>query len=132
MELKDIQELMKVLKKEELTELKVRYGKVKLTLTNLEENKQVPVKQVEQSKVEKKVEEVKPKEEIIKSQNVGRIKLGRIEKGTAVEKGTVLAKISTIGIDTDVKSTVKGVIKEILVSDQAAVDFAKPLFVIEI
>ena len=32
MELKDIQELMKVLKKEELTELKVRYGKVKLTL----------------------------------------------------------------------------------------------------
>ena len=124
MELKDIQELMKVLKKEELTELKVRYGKVKLTLTNLEENKQVPVKQVEQSKVEKKVEEVKPKEEIIK--------LGRIEKGTTVEKGTVLAKISTIGIDTDVKSTVKGVIKEILVSDQAAVDFAKPLFVIEI
>ena len=30
------------------------------------------------------------------------------------------------------KVLVKGVIKEILVSDQAAVDFAKPLFVIEI
>ena len=34
MELKDIQELMKVLKKEDIAELKVRYGKVKLTLTN--------------------------------------------------------------------------------------------------
>ena len=33
MELKDIQELMKVLKKENIAELKVRYGKVKLTLT---------------------------------------------------------------------------------------------------
>jgi len=36
MELKDIKELMKVLKKEEMHEIKVRYGKVKLTLTNSE------------------------------------------------------------------------------------------------
>ena len=36
MELKDIQELMQVLKKEDLAEIKVRYGKVKLTLTNSE------------------------------------------------------------------------------------------------
>ena len=39
MELKDIQELMKVLKKEDIAELKVRYGKVKLTLTNSENTK---------------------------------------------------------------------------------------------
>ena len=34
MELKDIQELMKVMKEEKLEELKVQYGKVKLTLIN--------------------------------------------------------------------------------------------------
>ena len=39
MELKDIQELMKVLKKEDIAELKVRYGKIKLTLTNSENTK---------------------------------------------------------------------------------------------
>ena len=54
MELKDIQELMKVLKKEDIAELKVRYGKVKLTLTNSEntniKNKAVPITE----KVEKK------------------------------------------------------------------------------
>ena len=32
MELKDIKELMKVLKKEEMHEIKVRYGLVKLTI----------------------------------------------------------------------------------------------------
>ena len=37
MELRDIKELMKVLKKEEMHEIKVRYGKVKLTIKNSEE-----------------------------------------------------------------------------------------------
>ena len=41
MELKDIQELMQVLKKEDLAEIKVRYGKVRLTLTNSETVKTV-------------------------------------------------------------------------------------------
>lgn len=36
MELRDIQELMQVLKKENLTEMKIKYGNVKLTLTNSE------------------------------------------------------------------------------------------------
>ena len=79
MELKDIKELMKVLKKEEMHEIKVRYG-----------------------------------------------------KGMSVQKGMKLGKISTIGVETDVKSPVNGILKEILVSDQAAVDFAKPLFIIEV
>jgi pyruvate carboxylase 1 len=49
-----------------------------------------------------------------------------------VHKGMKLGKITTIGVETDVKSPVNGVLKEILVSDQAAVDFAKPLFIIEV
>ena len=42
MELKDIKELMKVLKNEEMSELKVRYGKIKLTLTNSGQYKEEP------------------------------------------------------------------------------------------
>ena len=68
----------------------------------------------------------------VKSQNVGIIKLSKIEKGMEVVKGTILGKIRTIGVDTDVKSPAKGILKEILVSDQASVDFAKPLFIIEV
>ena len=132
MELKDIKELMKVLKKEEMHEIKVRYGKVKLTIKNSEEPR------VENIKTEIKVEKKENQkidtvnEEIVKSQNVGEIKLANLEKGMSVQKGMRLGKISTIGVETDVKSPVNGILKEILVSDQAAVDFAKPLFIIEV
>ena len=132
MELKDIKELMKVLKKEKMHEIKVRYGKVKLTIKNSEEPR------VENIKTEIKVEKKENQkidtvnEEIVKSQNVGEIKLANLEKGMPVQKGMKLGKISTIGVETDVKSPVNGVLKEILVSDQAAVDFAKPLFIIEV
>ena len=132
MELKDIQELMKVLKKEDIAELKVRYGKVKLTIKNSEDpnidNIRTEIKT--EKKEEQKIDTVK--EEIVKSQNVGEIKLANLEKGMPVQKGMKLGKISTIGVETDVKSPVNGVLKEILVSDQAAVDFAKPLFIIEV
>ena len=132
MELKDIKELMKVLKKEEMHEIKVRYGKVKLTIKNSEEPR------VENIKTEIKVEKKENQkidtvnEEIVKSQNVGEIKLANLEKGMSVQKGMKLGKITTIGVETDVKSPVNGILKEILVSDQAAVDFAKPLFIIEV
>ena len=132
MELKDIKELMKVLKKEEMHEIKVRYGKVKLTIKNSEDpnidNIRTEIKT--EKKEEQKIDTVK--EEIVKSQNVGEIKLANLEKGMSVQKGMKLGKISTIGVETDVKSPVNGVLKEILVSDQAAVDFAKPLFIIEV
>ena len=131
MELKDIKELMKVLKKEEMHEIKVRYGKVKLTIKNSEEPRVENIKT--EIKVEKKNQKIDTvNEEIVKSQNVGEIKLANLEKGMSVQKGMKLGKISTIGVETDVKSPVNGILKEILVSDQAAVDFAKPLFIIEV
>ena len=131
MELKDIKELMKVLKKEEMHEIKVRYGKVKLTIKNSEEPRVENIKtEIKAEKENQKIDTVN--EEIVKSQNVGEIKLANLEKGMPVQKGMKLGKISTIGVETDVKSPVNGVLKEILVSDQAAVDFAKPLFIIEV
>ena len=134
MELKDIQELMKVLKKEDIAELKVRYGKVKLTLTNCE-NKKIVNTAAALPKVtkEKKIAKaVLPAEEIVKSSNVGKIKLLSPKTGTLVKKGQILAKIKTMGIDNDVKATVNGTLKEVLVADGSAVDFAKELFKIEV
>ena len=130
MELKDIQELMKVMKKEELEELKIRYGKIKLTLINSCDASQ-KINVSHPVKVMKKEEKVK-KEEIIKSDNVGKIKLLNVNSGKEVKKGEILAKIYTMGIENEVKSTVDGVIKEVLVSDGIAVDFSKELFKIEI
>ena len=129
-ELKDIQELMKVMKKEELEELKIRYGKMKLTLINSCDASQ-KINVSHPVKVMKKEEKVK-KEEIIKSDNVGKIKLLNVNSGKEVKKGEILAKIYTMGIENEVRATVDGVIKEVLVSDGIAVDFSKELFKIEI
>lgn len=130
MELKDIQELMKVMKKEELEELKIRYGKIKLTLINSCDASQ-KINVSHPVKVMKKEEKVK-NEEIIKSDNVGKIKLLNVNSGKEVKKGEILAKIYTMGIENEVRATVDGVIKEVLVSDGIAVDFSKELFKIEI
>ena len=130
MELKDIQELMKVMKKEELEELKIRYGKMKLTLINSCDASQ-KINVSHPVKVMKKEEKVK-KEEIIKSDNVGKIKLLNVNSGKEVKKGEILAKIYTMGIENEERATVDGVIKEVLVSDGIAVDFSKELFKIEI
>ena len=134
MELKDIQELMKVLKKEDIAELKVRYGKIKLTLTNSENTKIVNTVTASPKITEKKktAKVALPAEEIVKSSNVGKIRLISSKTGTLVKKGQILAKITTMGIDNDVKSTVNGILKEVLVADGSAVDFAKELFKIEV
>ena len=134
MELKDIQELMKVLKKEDIAELKVRYGKVKLTLTNSENTKIVNTTAASPkvTKEKKIAKATLPAEEIVKSSNVGKIKLLSPKAGTLVKKGQILAKIKTMGIDNDVKATVNGTLKEVLVADGSAVDFAKELFKIEV
>lgn len=132
MDLNDIKELMKILKKEEMAEIKVRYGKVKLTLKNAEavSNK---AETTSVTKVEQKTPEVPTiNEEVVKSQNVGEIKLVKTEKNIEVSKGMVLAKINTIGLETDIKSPVNGILKEILVVDNSPVDYGKSLFVIEI
>ena len=134
MELKDIQELMKVLKKEDIAELKVRYGKVKLTLTNSENTKIVNTTAASPkvTKEKKIAKATLPAEEIVKSSNVGKIKLLSPKTGTLVKNGQILAKIKTMGIDNDVKATVNGTLKEVLVADGSAVDFAKELFKIEV
>jgi biotin/lipoyl attachment domain-containing protein len=132
MELKDIQELMQVVKKEDLAEMKIRYGNIKLTLTNSQTRQVVNATAPVTKKVQKNIVKSLPKEEVIKSSNVGRIRLINTRVGTSVRKGEILARINTIGIDNDVKATVNGVLKEVLVADGSAVDFAKELFKIEV
>ena len=132
MELKDIQELMQVVKKEDLAEMKIKYGNVKLTLTNSETGQVTNAAAPVTKKVQKNIAKALPKEEVIKSSNVGRIRLINSKVGTSVRKGEILARINTIGIDNDVKATVNGVLKEVLVADGSAVDFAKELFKIEV
>ena len=67
MELRDIKELMKILKEEEMAEIKVKYGKIKLVLTNSETlSKEIPQSEKKKVEVIEKIADT-PKEEVIKS-----------------------------------------------------------------
>ena len=129
MELKEIKELMKLIKEEDLGEIKLNIGTEKLYLKNSKESN-VSV----QSFHEKIVLEEEPEraKEIIKSKNVGKIKFLNIEKDMEVKEGTKLAVIETIGVNTDVKATASGVLTEIFIADQSIVDYGKNLFEIEL
>ena len=132
MELKEIKELIKIIKDENLEDLKINVNGEKLHLTNSTENVQINVEQMSKTSIESEPVELLAQAEIIKSSNVGKIKLLYLEKGMQIKKGAKLAQIATMGVVTDIKAPVSGKLADILVSDQANVDYAKPLFVIEI
>ena len=132
MELKEIKELIKIIKDENLEDLKINVNGEKLHLINSTENVQINVEQISKTSIESEPAELLVQTEIIKSSNVGKIKLLQSEKGMHIKKGTKLAQITTMGVITDIKAPVSGKLADILVSDQANVDYAKPLFVIEI
>ena len=132
MELKEIKELIKIIKDENLEDLKINVNGEKLHLTNSTENVQINVEQISKTSIESEPVELLAQAEIIKSSNVGKIKLLYLEKGMQIKKRAKLAQITTMGVVTDIKAPVSGKLADILVSDQANVDYAKPLFVIEI
>ena len=129
MELKEIKELMKLIKEEDLGEIKVDIGSEKLYLKN-SKTSSVNIQSFQEKIVLE--EEPEPAKEIIKSKNVGKIKLLNIEKEMEVKEGMKLATIETIGVATDIKSPVSGVLTDIFVADQSIVDYGKSLFEIEI
>mgnify|MGYP003560913330 FL=1 len=129
MELKEIKELMKLIKEEDLGEIKVDIGSEKLYLKN-SKTSSVNIQSFQEKIVLE--EEPEPAKEIIKSKNVGKIKFLNIEKDMEVKEGAKLAVIETIGVDTDVKATASGILTEIFIADQSIVDYGTNLFEIEL
>ncbi|MBP9479220.1 MAG: acetyl-CoA carboxylase biotin carboxyl carrier protein subunit [Sebaldella sp.] len=129
MELKEIKELMKLIKEEDLGEIKVDIGSEKLYLKN-SKTSSVNIQSFQEKIVLE--EEPEPAKEIIKSKNVGKIKFLNIEKDMEVKEGAKLAVIETIGVDTDVKANASGILTEIFIADQSIVDYGKNLFEIEL
>ena len=125
MELKEIKELMKLIKEEDLGEIKVNIGAEKLHLKNTK-SPNTNFQSVQEKVVF--IEEPEPAKEIVKSKNVGKIKFLNIEKEMEVKEGAKLATIEAIGVTTDVKAPVSGILTEIFVADQSIVDYGKNLF----
>lgn len=133
MEFKEIKDIINILNETDLTEIDVTVGKERVFIKKDNVVKQV----VKSNKVAKK--EALPKKDIVevKSQNVGNIillnKTGEliVKKGQSVKEGEVLAYIESVGLKSEVKAPISGIISDVLLSNGDVADYGKVLFLIE-
>lgn len=130
MELKELEKIMKVIKNTDLTEFD--YEKDELKLYIKKSNLVLPKK-------EKAVKIESPKKEIvdIKSFNVGKFfystkgNAAKVAIGNTIENGDLIGYIESMGIKTEIFSTVKGKIVEILVENGKIADYGRVILRIE-
>jgi acetyl-CoA carboxylase biotin carboxyl carrier protein len=133
LEFKEIKDIINILNETDLTEIDVTVGKERVFIKKDNVVKQV----VKSNKVAKK--EALPKKDIVevKSQNVGNIillnKTGEliVKKGQSVKEGEVLAYIESVGLKSEVKAPISGIISDVLLSNGDVADYGKVLFLIE-
>lgn len=124
-----IDELIKILTKEELTEINFEEKEFKIKI------KKDFVEEVQPEIIEEVVSEPQKNENIkdIKSTNIGKFyfydKDGKaiISIGQTIKVGQTIGYISTVGIKTPIKSKVAGTIEDILLKNGEATDYGKIL-----
>lgn len=124
-----IDELIKILTREELTEINFEEKEFKIKI------KKDFVEEVQPEIIEEVVNEPQKNENIkdIKSTNIGKFyfydKDGKaiISIGQTIKVGQTIGYISTVGIKTPIKSKVAGTIEDILLKNGEATDYGKIL-----
>ena len=133
MDIKSVRELMETLKGTQLTEISIEKDQFKLVL---KKPKLVPVLEVEEVGVS--VEPSSPEIREIVCQNIGkyynRDSEGKplVLPGDVVKEEQIIGYVETVGVRTEIKSTVSGKIVEILLEDGDIADYGKPVVRVEL
>ena len=144
MEYEKIKQLMDDMGNSKLTDLEIDFPDgTKITMKK-EDKKVMPVQENNQVVITKEnsetnaEEEELPKGNIVKSPMVGTFYSKSspnsnpyVSLGQKVKKGDVLCIVEAMKLMNEIESEFDGEIKEILVKDGEAVEYGKPLFVIE-
>lgn len=150
MEYEKIKQLMDDMGNSKLTSLDIEFPdgiKIKMEKNN---GKQVVVTNLEEQIVKEEFhsnssdiskneqKEITEEGNIVKSPMIGTFYMKPspdsnpyVEVGSIVKKGTVLCIIEAMKLMNEIESEFEGKVKEILVKDGEAVEYGKPLFVIE-
>ncbi len=133
-DINNVEDLMKILDDTNLTEISFESEDLKVMVKR---PKLVPV--APEVVVETKTEEKETKNyKEIKSYHIGKFfyhdKSGShmIKVGDKIKEGQDIGTISTIGVNTPVKASYSGTVKEILVENGSIADYGKTLVVIEL
>ena len=127
-DIKAVEELMKVLQEQKLTEISYEDSNFKVTIKG-------PLTAAVKKEIENK-EAVDFKE--VLSDHIGRYfyvkKNGEpvIEVGQKIKAGQEIGYVSTVGVNTTITSSYSGIIEEIYIENGNPVDYGRPLLKIKI
>ncbi|WP_372714240.1 acetyl-CoA carboxylase biotin carboxyl carrier protein subunit [Ilyobacter sp.] len=135
-DINNVEDLMKILNDTNLTEISFESEELKVMLKR---PKLVPAapQQVQAQNTNEEVKETKKYKEI-KSYHIGKFsyhdKSGKaiIKVGDKIKEGQNIGSISTIGVNSPVKTPYSGTVKEILVEDGSLADYGKNLVLVEL
>lgn len=133
MKLEDLQDIMTVLKESDLNHVEYEKDNIKI---RMKKSKIAPVKYVQNLEHENNQEDKKEIVEI-KSYNVGRFFYRKkddryvLRLGKKIKEGSVLGYIESVGLRTDVVSSINGKVVEIMLENGSLADYGKVLVKIE-
>ncbi|OQY08893.1 MAG: hypothetical protein B6I28_03960 [Fusobacteriia bacterium 4572_132] len=130
MDVTEIKKLMKILDTTDVTEINLESDGTEISL---KKDRNI-ANRMREASIKKENTEVEPVVETKKllSLNVGKVQLlPEMKIGRRIKEDEVVGFIESIGIKTEVKSDVEGIIKEIYVENGEIADFGKVLMEIE-
>lgn len=136
-DIKTIEELMKILQNNKLTELFYENSELTITLKGTPTDEEV-VYSSQIDVIEDMEEIVEENTKEILSEHIGRYNYLRkdgsaiIEVGKQIKKGDKLGDIVAVGVALPVISNLEGIIEEIYIKNNDAVDYGKPLIKVKI
>lgn len=136
-DIKTIEELMKILQNNKLTEIFYENSELTITLKGTPTDDEVVYSP--QSEILEELEEiVEENTKEILSEHIGRYNYLKkdgsaiIEVGNQIKKGDKLGDIVAVGVALPVISNLEGTIEEIYIKNNDAVDYGKPLIRVKI
>jgi len=133
MDVKRIEELIRVLEASPTEELCVQKGDYRVCIRKGSKPAGAKVKKPAADPVPASVPQTQPVERLISAPMVGifHVHDGVARVGATVSEGQVVGAIESMKLDNDIKSEVSGVIKEVMVEDGMPVEYGQPLFRLE-
>lgn len=136
-DIKTIEELMKILQNNKLTELFYENSELTITLKGTPTDEEV-VYSSQIDVIEDMEEIVEENTKEVLSEHIGRYNYLRkdgsaiIEVGKQIKKGDKLGDIVAVGVALPIISNLEGIIEEIYIKNNDAVDYGKPLIKVKI
>lgn len=133
MDVKKIEELIRVLEDSPNEELSVQKGDYRVYIKKGKKPAGAPVKKAHPVGAPAPVQQVRSTEHFVNAPMVGIFHVvdGIAKVGATISEGQVVGSIESMKLANDVTSTIAGTVLEVLVEDGMPIEYGQPLFRVE-